>query len=77
MISKLGSIFINAKRHSARAGCHQTLLITINEMILSVQYLLPSKSSHTSTFSKLNLVPPAVLAFTSVPANKPFHPRKN
>ena len=32
MVSKLGFIFISARKHSPRVGSHQILLITINAM---------------------------------------------
>lgn len=60
MVSKLGFIFISARKHSPRVGSHQILLITINAMTLLALFLSPSKSSHTPTFSKLNSVPPTV-----------------
>lgn len=41
LVSELGSIFLNARRHSARSGSCQTLLITINAMNWSAAQLSP------------------------------------
>lgn len=77
MVSKLGFIFINARRHSSKVGSHQILLIAINAMTLLALFLSPSKSSHTSTISKLNPGRLAGEVFASAKATNCFHPRKN